>query len=50
MIKQYSKNEYYRSKNLPLPKACHRLPIQPPVRVYLIDPIPSIVSDVKKCL
>jgi len=42
MTKNLSKADYYKSRNIAIPKPLHKLAPQPPIRLHLLEPMPSL--------
>lgn len=43
LTKNLSKSDYYKSRNIVMPKPPQRLAPQPPVRLHLLEPLPTLV-------
>jgi len=50
MTKNLSKADYYKSRNIYLPKPVSKLAPQPPVRTHLIEPLPTLAVEIKRHL
>jgi len=48
MIKNLSKADYYKSQNIPQPRSCLKLALQPPVRSHLLDVIPNLSTEIMR--